>query len=52
MYTKKPKTIFVDIATSQPIKQNGLLGEEHKKHQKEKNVYSKEYENPTVWWSI
>jgi hypothetical protein len=24
----------------------------HKKHQKELNVYSKEYANPTIWWSI
>ena len=24
----------------------------HKKHQKELNVYSREYKNPTVWWSI
>ena len=26
--------------------------QEHKKYQKELNVYSREYENPTVWWSI
>jgi len=26
--------------------------QEHKKYQKEMNVWSREYENPTVWWSI
>jgi len=26
--------------------------QEHKKYQKEMNVWSKDYENPTVWWSI
>lgn len=26
--------------------------QEHKKYQKAMNVYSREYKNPTVWWSI
>ena len=38
-YTKKPKTSFVDIVISQPIKQNGLLGDNYIKNIKKKKMY-------------
>jgi len=45
---------FICLNCDQPTHKTKWLAQRqiHKKHQKRMNVYSREYKNPVVWWSI